>query len=85
MTTPLSPFKAFEFEANVEAKMLTNSWGFKQDRIHILGYDGEPGKDPYAIASTRMNFTDTDAKLGCIDRHFYVPHKQDKIWYKINI
>lgn len=48
----VGPFKAFEFEQSVRAKK-----GSKQDRIHILGYEGKKGKDPYAVAASRMDFS----------------------------
>lgn len=77
----VGPFKAFEFEQSVRAKK-----GSKQDRIHVMGYDGKKGKDPYAVAASRMQFsTDAEAKLGWWDRKFCVLHKEDDVWYKINI
>lgn len=80
------PFNAFDMEQSVRAKKMVNSKGSKKDRIHLLGYEGKKGKDPFAVAATRMDFSsDSDAKLGWLDRKFYVLHKHDDIWYKINI
>lgn len=86
MTVKIGVFKAFDFEQSVKAKKLKNSRGSKQDRIHILGYEGRRGKDPKAVAASRMQFSsDNDAKLGWWDRKFCVLHKEDGVWYKVNI
>ena len=79
-------FKPFDFEENVRAKRLDNSPGSEQNRIHMLGYSGIKGEDPYAVAAARMDFgSRSEAQLGWLDRKFFILHQEDRVWYKINI
>lgn len=77
--------QAYSFVQSEAALTFFNSWGWKKSRLHLMAYDGKPGKDPYAVAAERLQVaTGEKPSMGWWDRQFYVLHQHNNIWYKIN-
>jgi hypothetical protein len=82
-------FKAFDFVQSERALKLSNSDGDEQSRLHLYDFNGEEGKDRYAVAAKVLTVAkDETPALGWLDRKFYVLHAHKEgdttTWYKIN-
>lgn len=81
----------YRYENTERALSLFNSNGCKKSRLHVFDYTGEKGKDCYALAAEKIQFTDGKTPaLGWLNKKYYVLHaEQDEdgatTWYKINI
>lgn len=79
----------FKYATSERALPLANSKGGKKSRIHLFDYQGEVGKDRFAVAAKLCKVKSESPRLNCLERKFFIllAHQEkngDVTWYKIN-
>lgn len=77
---------SYRYAPSEGALPLPKSKGKTKERIHLFKYEGDPNKDPYAVAVKKLK--SSTPKLNIFEKKFSILHAvkegAEVTWYKIN-